>query len=102
MKIPKSLDIRGSKWKIDVRDEADRDSEVGHRGLCNDTNRTITIYSTGEPTEDLDTLMHEILHVAENQGVIINYEEQVAEGIIRGLSRFLAQVMIDNNLWKMK
>src|SRR3990167_2559903 len=88
MKFPKQLKIGGHIYKVKI----EKESNVAVSSACGKTEREkgeIYIKSDLMETEQMATLLHEILHV-------INGE--LSDSLVEALSQQLFQVLKDNDL----
>lgn len=91
MKLPKSLVIGDSIWKIERKRL--RESHYGKEviGLCDPMTQTIIIKTGLKPREALDTLVHECLHAIEDE-----YDLKIDHALIHSLESKISQLLIDN------
>jgi hypothetical protein len=90
---PKVLRVMGRDYVVTFEKEATFKSPAA--GLCDNQKMTITILDDQHPTEELDTLIHELLHAIWYQMSMgeHNPEEEV---IVRKTAGGLTQVILDN------
>lgn len=101
MKWPDKINIQGTVWTLDVREIGKNLPPVNRYGEMDDSARRISIYLTGQPVEDFDTFLHEVLESGILQGLDLGtVDDREKEVRIRGIARFLAQVLVGNNLIK--
>jgi len=95
---PTKLNVQGTEWEVEWKDAPPEGPPNAEWGECDSGKFRITILCSGQRTQDVDTYMHEILHIAEEHGVLFDINDDKADYKISQLARFLAQVMVDNNL----
>jgi len=96
MKIPDKIKISGIEYKIIIKKPADCDlSEESFRGAADYKKCIITISSLYTQEGQERTLLHEILHVIDD-----DYKIGLSEENIRRITSSLYQVLKENNLLK--
>lgn len=99
MKFPKTLDIQGTHWTLDVRQIGDDRAPVDSYGEMENMTHEISLYLTGQPVEDLDTFLHEVMEAGITQGLDVGtHDDNQKETRIRGIARLLAQVLVSNGI----
>lgn len=87
MKLPRSITIRGKKWKVVRGDPGD-----GHEGECDPATRTITIAERLDAQDTEAVFWHEILHALLPEAQII-VSERTEEIIVELLSQRIGGVL---------
>lgn len=87
MKLPQTLTIDGKRWKV----RRGTISKTGtHWGRCYPPTRTITIAWGLTPAEQLQTLVHEVLHAC-----YWDYDEEAIQRGEEALGNLLEALMND-------
>jgi len=98
---PVTLNIQGTTWDLDWKQVPPTNLPLEEWGECDDGKLTISLYINGQRTHDVDTFLHELCHAAESVGMVFGDDKHTAHSRIRQLARFLAQVLVDNDLIKL-
>lgn len=97
--LPEAINIQGTFWDLEVAPPPQGKLPLDHAGSCDDKSLTITVHCTGQLTEDVDTLLHEIFEAGASQGLSFGTTDDAEKELrIRQHARFLAQVLVENRL----
>lgn len=90
---PKILRVMGRDYKVTFEKESTFKSSAA--GLCDNQKMTITIMDEQHPAEELDTVIHELLHAIWHHMSMGEHppEEEV---LVRKSAGGLTQVILDN------
>ena len=71
MKLPQALDLLGKRWTITQK------KDTNNFGTCHHVRCVINISPTQSPENARDTLLHEVIHALEKEGLLKMNERQV-------------------------
>lgn len=91
MKIPKSLKICGHEYKIEIDNNLMKN--LNHYGTTSFVSQTITIDKSFPHSQVVDTLIHEIIHVIDD-----NIKIELEENNVCRLANLLSTTILDNKL----
>jgi len=97
MKLPKKLKIGYKTYKVVSQDASDIRRSRGGVGSCDHNTSLISVdTSISDETEQLNTLLHEILHACYCVGDLEGGESE--EKVVSVLANVLLQVLQDNKI----
>lgn len=92
---PKQIRVNGKTYKI-LFNEKNPLVEYDNHGHCDNTKHIIHIEGEQVPSEEADTLIHEVLHAVWYQMTLTDIDDAVEERIVRALGTGLAGLFADN------
>ena len=91
MKIPKVLKICGHEYKIEIDNNLMKHHD--NYGISNSVSQVIKIDTSFSHSQTVDTLIHEIIHIIDN-----NMKIKLDEDNVCRLANLLSTTIIDNKL----
>lgn len=93
MRIPKSILVKGKRWKVAYKWNLKDDHENPCDGVCDTTNRTIFLDRALPKTERPQTFLHELIHaVVYELHLNTSFPDEVEEVLAEGLSQYFLEI----------
>lgn len=92
--LPLRLRINGKPWTVD--NYSNVPFEFSKFGACNSANLSIVINRDTHPHQQVDTLLHEVIHVLSDDGKL-----ELTENQVHALASALHGFMVDNPTFAM-
>lgn len=92
---PKTIRVNGKLYKV-LFNAKNPLVEFDNHGHCDNSKLVIHIEGEQVPMEELDTLIHEMLHAIWAQMTLTDIDDALEERIVRAMGTGLAGVIADN------
>ena len=92
---PKAVRVNGKTYQV-IFTPKNPLVEFENHGMCDNAKHTIHIEGDQIPVEEVDTVIHELLHAVWYQMSLTDFDVQLEERVVRALGTGLTGLFADN------